>query len=303
MSKLRWSAWGLLAVGIAAGTLADTPVDHRPLTLGGYQVLAADFHVHPFPLSASTLLPWDLIIEARYQGLDAIAITGHNGVTMGRIGRWIATHFGGPTVLPGEEIHGPAYHMLAIGIHSTISWRLPAARAIEEIHRQGGVAIAAHPDAASWPGFGAEAMRTLDGSEIVQPLTFAGEPYASAMRQFNARGHFTATGDSDYHGVGPLGLCRTYVFARENSEPAILDALRAGRTVVYGPDGVYGDPALIELASRSGRLPPVPQHDGWLTLLSRLAGIPGLLGVAFFGFGRAFTCAEPPTTNNSVPVT
>jgi hypothetical protein len=190
-------------------------------------------------------------------------------------------------VLEGEEIHGPVYHMLAIGIHRTISWRLPAARAIAEIHQHGGVAIAAHPTAGSWPAFDAEAMRALDASEIVQTLTFAGEPWAGEMRQFNARGHFTATGDSDYHGVGPLGLCRTYVFARENSQPAILEALRAGRTVVYGPHGVYGDPALIALASRSGRLPPVPLRDGWLTVLSRLAGIPGLLGVAFFGFGRA----------------
>jgi PHP-associated len=282
--KLRCSAWGLLALGVAAGTLDDVPSKRQPRSMGGYQVLAADFHVHTFPLSAGTLLPWDVVMEARRQGLDAIAITGHNDVTAGRIGRWFARRLGGPTVLEGEEIHAPGYHILALGIDRTISWRLPAARAIEEVHRQGGVAIAAHPTASSWLAFDAEAMRTLDASEVVQPLAFAGEPYAGEMRRFNERGKFTATGSSDYHGLGPLGLCRTYVFARENSEQAILEALRRGRTVVYGPSGIYGDPGLIALASRDGQLAPARAPDGWLTVLSRLAGVPGLLSVMLFGF-------------------
>jgi hypothetical protein len=254
--------------------------------MGGYQVLAADFHVHAFPLSAGTLAPWDLVLEARRQGLDVIAITGHNGVTMGRIGRWFAQLAGGPTVLAGEEIHAPGYHLLAVGIGRTISWRLPAARAIEEVHRQGGVAIAAHPTASSWPAFDAEAMRTLDASEVVQPLSFAGDPYAGEMRQFNARGRFTATASTDYHGLGPMGLCRTYVFVHRNSEQAVLEALRAGRTVVYDRGRVFGDPVLIELAARDGRLPLASEADGGLAVVSRVAGILGLLGVAFIGFPR-----------------
>jgi hypothetical protein len=174
--------------------------------------------------------------------------------------------------------------MLALGVDRTISWRLPAARAIEEIHRQGGVALAAHPTSSSWPAFDAEAMRTLDGSEVVQSLTFAGEPWAGEMVQFNQRGNLTATGDSDYHGLGPLGICRTYVFARENSEQGVLEALRAGRTVVYGPGGIYGDKSLIPWISEKTMEPPVLTPDGWLTMLSRVAGVPGLLGVLFLGF-------------------
>ena len=48
----------LLLVAIAAGTLSDVPAAKQPIVLGGYHVLAADFHVHTFPLSASTLAPW-----------------------------------------------------------------------------------------------------------------------------------------------------------------------------------------------------------------------------------------------------
>ena len=41
----------LLLLAVALGTLSDVPRTHAPLTLGGYRVLTADFHVHSFPLS------------------------------------------------------------------------------------------------------------------------------------------------------------------------------------------------------------------------------------------------------------
>jgi len=273
--------WVLLALAIAVGTIDDAPYTRPSVTLGGYRVLAVDFHVHPFPLSASTLMPWDLVNEARHQGLDAVAITGHNSARTGWIARALASRYGDPTVLVGEEIHGPAYHMLAIGIEKSIDWRLSAAQAIDEIHRQGGVAIAAHPGAAAWPAFAGEAMRTLDASEIVQPLIFGSERFTRELREFNQLGHFTATGSSDYHGLGPIGICRTYVFARDNTAASILEALRAGRTVVYGPGQIYGDPVLVALASRDPRLPDPQPRDGWLSVASRVLGLAGLLGAAF----------------------
>ena len=44
-------------------------------------------------------------------------------------------------------------------------------------------------------------------------------------------------GSSDFHGLGRLGLCRTFVFARDTSAEAIIEAIRAQRTVVYGREG------------------------------------------------------------------
>ena len=293
MTLHRFS-WLLLVLAIAAGTIDDEPYTRPPVTLGGYRVLAVDFHVHPFPLSASTLTPWDLVNEARHQGLDAVAITGHNSAMPGRVARALASKFGDPTVLVGEEIHGPVYHMLAIGIEQSISWRLSAAQAIDEIHRQGGVAIAAHPGAAAWPAFAGDAMRTLDASEIVQPLIFGSERFTRELREFNQRGHFTATGSSDYHGLGPVGICRTYVFARDNTAASILEALRAGRTVVYGPGQIYGDPVLVALASRNARLPDPQPRDGWFTVASRILGMIGLIGVAFLTPDRC-PALNPPS--------
>jgi hypothetical protein len=163
----------LLLVAIAAGTFSDVPNQKHPATMGGYHVLAADFHVHTFPLSASTLAPWDVVLEAQRQGLDAIAITGHDQVLAGKIGQWFSRRVGGPTVLVGEEIISPHYHLVAVGIHTTISWRRSAAAAIDEVHQQGGIAIAAHPVAEFWPAFVAEAMTKLDATEVLQPIAYS----------------------------------------------------------------------------------------------------------------------------------
>jgi hypothetical protein len=185
-----------------------------------------------------------------------------------KAGRWYSRVFGGPIVVVGE------------------------------IHRQGGVAIAAHPVAQYWPAFDANAMRRLDGAEVVQPIAWASEAYAAQLRQFYKSAHLTAFGDSDFHGLGPIGACRTYVFAREATEQRVLDAIRAGRTVVYDRGRAYGDPALIKLAALNGRLPildPAKLSTGFFVRLSRIAGIAGLL-VAFFSVGGVYGKASAQDT-------
>jgi hypothetical protein len=279
----------LLIAAITVGTFVDRPKETPRLALGGYQVLAADFHVHTFPFSASVLAPWDVVIEAGRQGLDAIAVTGHDQVISGKIARRFSQWIGGPTVLVGEEIHSPHYHLIAAGIHSTISWRRTAAQAIREVHAQGGVAIAAHPVAEFWPGYDADAVRMLDGSEVCQPVGFWGEDRVAQLREFYERTPRAAIGSSDYHGPGPLGVCRTYVFAAADTEDAILDAIRLHRTVVFDRGREYGDAEFIRLARQDPRLEQeslAKPESGLLVLFSRIAGALGLLLALCCGFGR-----------------
>ncbi|MGO9123538.1 MAG: PHP domain-containing protein [Terriglobales bacterium] len=286
MSSTRWLAAGLIAVSLLAGTVSDTVRKNPSLMLDGYHVLAVDFHVHPFPLSWSSLAPWDLVLEAQRQELDAIAITDHNHLWAGTVGSWFSQRIAGPTVLVGEEIVAPTYHLLAIGINHTIDWRQPAAAAIDEVHRQGGVAIAAHPLLKYWAAFDPDAMSKLDGSEVLHPLAYVRPPAYVQFQQFYARRRLTAIGDSDFHGLGPMGMCRTYVFARDHSPSAILEAVRAGHTVVYDRDGrSYGDPDLIRLASQDPRFNPLQSDEpprGFLLMLSRTTGIAGLFVLILF---------------------
>jgi hypothetical protein len=298
MRLAGWISGCLLVAAFAVGSFEDRVPKSVPITMGGDRVLAGDFHVHSFPLSWATLSPWDTVIEAQRQGLDVIAMTGHNNVWVAKVGRWYSRRVGGPTVLVGEEVIATKYHLLALGIEETIGWRQNAASAIAEVHRQGGIAIAAHPISKYWEAFDEEAMRSLDGAEVVHPLIYAREKAHRELPQFYARKRMTAVGDSDYHGLGPMGLCRTYVFAADDSEGAVIAALRSGHTVVYMRDGhAYGDPDLVLLAARNGlfektrAVKPAP-----LVKISGGCGIAGLFGMFVFGLRR------PESQSNSTNI-
>ncbi len=282
--KAPWIfAWCAVLASLIAGTIADSPSPNPRVELGGYDVLAGDFHVHSFPWSWATLDPLDTVMEAGRRNLDVIAMTPHNHLWVAKMGRRFSRATGGPLVLVGEEIHSLHYHILGIGLTKTVSWNQSAAHIIEEVHRQGGVAIAAHPVARFWTGYDAEAMRLLDGAEVLHPLALTYEDGAAELRQFYERKRMTAIGDTDYRGLGPIGLCRTWVFVKERTERGVLDALREGRTVVYDRDHVYGDPALIQLAAADGRLPTMavePKASGLLARFSRITGILGLVVIA-----------------------
>ncbi len=287
MSVLRWAAGALFALGLAVGTALDVPRTLPPLAIGEYQVIEADFHVHAF-FGDGWLAPWDLVLEARRRNLHAFAITNHNQVFAGRVGRWFSRRVGGPMVLVGEEITSPRYHIAAVGLTTTVAWRQTAAAAIEAVHRQGGVAIAAHPTAPYGEGFDDAALATLDGAEAAHPAMFLPKR-AGEMREFwthaAARGaHLTAIGSSDFHALSGFGLCRTFVFVREISEAGILTALREGHTVVFDPEGrAYGETALVEplrqaLQERAA-LPTRPPIPRLLDAFGRASALLGLLGL------------------------
>lgn len=273
----------MLGAAILLGTFADRPDHHAPISLDGFRVLAVDLHTHGSMWSDGNLTPFGIVLEARRQGLDAVAVTGHNTVNDSFMAQWFSRLVGGPTVLNGEEIAMPRHHVIAVGITQTVSWRGSVAEQADEIHRQGGIAIAAHPGIEFGAGFDAAAIARLDGSEICHPMIFGRDGAQAELERFAARGSMAAIGSSDFHGTGPLGRCRTYVFAEANTQASIVDAIRKHRTVVYGRGGkAYGDPALIAIAERDGRLrsaAPSIARNSWTERAAELAGVVGLIGL------------------------
>lgn len=279
----------LLLVAAFAGVLVPKPAPEPPREMGEYKVLTGDFHIHMFPLDAATLSPWDVVVEARRRNLHVIALTGHNQVWTAKVGRWFAERTGGPMVIVGQEVITPPFDMIAVGIDRTIDFRANAAEIARRIHQQGGVAIAAHPLRSYWPAFDAAAMQELDGAEVLHPMRFVNSVYADELDEFFSRKRLTAIGSSDFHATGFPGFSRTYVFVRDITEAAVLDALREHRTVCVDRDGDYiGDSALIELARANGGLPPSAQilDPGIWGVISRYSALAAMALVCVLGFRR-----------------
>jgi hypothetical protein len=84
-----------------------------------------------------------------------------------------------------------------------------------------------------------------------------------------------------------LGACRTFVFVREVTQAAVLDALRSGMTVAMDMHGqLYGRPPLVAMLRNrkpAGRVDEHPAARRTATVLVFL----GLLGVLLLGRRRS----------------
>lgn len=279
----RVVSYGLLAIAIAAGTFAPSPIGRPARGADGAFILSTDLHVHSSLFALATLTPAGLLAEAAHQGLDAVAVTGHSQWLDTTVASALSPIMAGPLLLSGEELVDPAHHILAIGTTSAIDAHVPADRQVTAIHAQGGLAFAAHPGRRLWAGL-EPALHALDGAEVCHPGALADPDTGAAFEAFAARGNLLAIGSSDFHGWGRIGLCRTFLRTTERTAAAVLDALRARRTAVFLPDGrAFGDPSVIESARRerpeaialaTGKA-PVPLWD----LISRACAVLGALGL------------------------
>jgi hypothetical protein len=253
-------------------TLSGTgdPLSSRPRVMkAGYLVLAADFHVHSFP-GDGFLPPWDIAIEARRRRLDAVALTNHNSMHSWRLARWLSLtdRAGGAMLIPGEELTAVGFHLALVGITQPAGWRQTAASAAATVHAMGGVAIAAHPHKQSWPSLDDAALAVLDGVEVAHPSIHVWEDARRDLMEFYDRARrvhpsIAAIGSSDFHHNAPVGLDRTYVFARTATPAGILDAIRDGRTVACDGRGeTYGPPELVEMTREDCRRDATAPPDG-----------------------------------------
>jgi hypothetical protein len=271
----------MLVLGIAIGTVTDTLPERVIPRAGQYVILSGDFHVHAAPADGS-LLPWELRREARRAGLDVVAVTNHNSVFAGRLAHAWASYFEDPLaiVMSGEEITSPDYHMAAVGITRAVDRRNPAEAAVEAVHAQGGVAIAAHPTRRFWPGYEI-AIPGLDGAEAAaMPGSLFAPDFAEFLRRARERNpDIAAIGSSDFHAWPALGDRRTYLFVRERSEREVLEAIRAGRTVAVDEKGnLYGDAEWVERAQANRPAGRIDTHPWWRRVSVTLAW-GGLLGL------------------------
>lgn len=295
--KIRWASALVVALATVIGTAVDDAPERKITMRAGFRVLEVDLHSHT-RFADGFLSPFDLVIQARRRGLDALAITDHNILFPAQMGRFYARLSGGPTILIGEEITARDYHVHGVGLTERVDASLPLERVIDEVHRQGGLVIVAHPVKRFWPTL-VPLRGRFDATELMHPIALGdrgGGWSWTEMRQYYEDGlaagqKLVPVGSSDYHFFSPLGVTRMLVLATSDSEADILDALRVGRTIVYDRDGRgYGDPKMIEALEKE----PYSMRDqdynyrgsGPLDVIARTLGFFALAGLFLFGRRR-----------------
>lgn len=169
------------------------------------------------------------------EGYDVLAFTDH------RVSNPVSTYDSmGMTLISGMEVHpqgprGIPWHLLALGTPEDFQhleeWKNgeDAATAILEA---GGIYFLAHP---YWCGFTSDELLTLKksacGIEVYNSSTkYIGKGYSmqSWDECLDQGAEFTAIAVDDIHGLGQAFCGYTMILAEENSQEAIIKALKNG---------------------------------------------------------------------------
>lgn len=287
--------------GVTAGYRVTVVVDgdaDAPVLRSGPAWYAGDLHLHSGHSDGRTVgaggarlqVPPHHVFEAAARaGLDFVALTDHNTAAHWTDVDRLQPHYPALLLLHGREVTTYRGHLNTFGERRFVDFRLQGRRDPARLAADlsaGGVFVSInHPEApddescmgCGWNARDDRTISTVHGVEILNGDDSAGPgmgwPFWAAMLN---RGHrLTAIGGSDEHTPDEMvdraaGRPTTVVFARDLSERAILDGLRAGRVYIRtrGPDG----PALDFQAEREGQIVHMggSVRAGALTLRARL---------------------------------
>ncbi len=219
--------------------------------------LRCDFHIHTL-YSDGRATPAEMLIRGRELGLDIAVITDHNAYQGSIDGLEARQRLGLNLIsMPGEEVSGPNWHIVAInastgiadladaplGSGNSAAWEYEALRwAIQSTQAHGGRAFLAHPYWVVDRGYHLPvpmydrvlAEGILDGIELLGDVRYQNNVRSLARYlDFRAAGlDIPILGNSDTHRTDhTYGTYWTVVFAREPTPAAVLEAIAEGWSV------------------------------------------------------------------------
>ncbi|WP_432830027.1 CehA/McbA family metallohydrolase [Dactylosporangium sp. CA-092794] len=241
---MRWQARIVLEHGEPGDCLATGPAPAAAAGRGtGWY--RGDLHLHTVH-SDGRRRPAELVAEARAAGLDFIVSTEHNTNAANRM--WAAAQPDDLLVVAGEEVTTRHGHWLAVGLGpgEWVDWRYAPrdrvfGRYAEQVRRGGGLVVVAHP-AVPMPGAAWEfGYRDVDAIEVWNGVWNVDDEVSLRIWQrLLRRGRrIVAVGGSDSHAAHQrVGLPQTVVHAAALSTPALVEALRHGRSYIAASSDV-----------------------------------------------------------------
>lgn len=129
-------------------------------------------------------------------------------------------------IIPGQEISTREGHLLALGIRLPDLKGIPAAEAVELIHKQGGIAIPPHPYDSFRAGIRESVLDTLpfDALEVFNAATTFRRWNQQAFDYAERRG-LPMTAASDSHHVEALGVSYSILDAETFNVAGVLKAV------------------------------------------------------------------------------
>jgi PHP domain len=233
-----------------------------PYASSGYFALKLEPHLHTVHSDGQDTIQ-AMFAACQEAGYDVVALTDHNTLSGADEASAVAAELG-LIFLHGVEVTTFRGHAVVLGVAGVPEWRDLELRGMDalaaEVHTQGGVLSVAHPaslgspvcSGCSWewpvePG-------SVDLWEVASAARVGTELPIELWRQMLQRGgRIAPVAAGDVHSARAAASPRTatYVFAKERTSDAVLEALRARRvSTSRGPvqelwlEGPHGEIAL-----------------------------------------------------------
>jgi len=194
-----------------------------------------DLHLHTSRHSPDSVTdPFDLLRSARRAGLDGVVLTEHDYWWPDDELAELRAFAPELVILSGMEVTGRGGDVLVYGITDpTVFFRgIGWVDLVREVHKQGGAAVAAHPNRWGQPfeRLVAETAVELDGIEVLSN-NMDDDLREKAADLLVRYPHFAQLGNSDSHDPSTVGCCYTDFAADIRTAADLVTAIRGRKGV------------------------------------------------------------------------
>lgn len=235
----------------------------------------ADLHIHTL-LSDGLATPQEVLdYTGAETDLDVVAVTDHDHLLGAHAARevWARGRYRFQ-LIAGMEVTAIEGHVIALFIEEPLPSLRPVAEVLEAIHRQGGLAIAAHPMTWLTRALGRRAFESiassphdgvyLDGLETANRSFGVGAALRKATELNRERYHLAEVGGSDAHFLKTIGTAYTE-FPGHTTEELRRSILERTCRGVMGPRPTLLEIGPWQLARQAWRgITVTPRTFGWV---------------------------------------